>query len=121
MSVVSAPATAPAAGPAPDRPRRLAGWRRIAVGAAILIVIMSAIRTITGAGDLTSSGTVNPFWGRWAGRVMAHPWLAAFVCVGIWELDGSDASTHHAGQSLGGHGCGQPLLNVDDEQRCAAC
>lgn len=32
---------------------------------------------------LTSSGTVNPFWGRWAGRVMARPWLAAFVCVGI--------------------------------------
>lgn len=32
---------------------------------------------------LTSSGTVNPFWGRWAGRVMAHPWLAAFVCIGV--------------------------------------
>ncbi len=32
---------------------------------------------------LTSSGTVNPFWGRWAGRVMGRPWLAAFVCVGI--------------------------------------
>ena len=59
MSVVSAPATAPAAGPAPDRPRRLAGWRRIAVGAAVLIVIMSAIRTVTGAGDLTSSGTIG--------------------------------------------------------------
>jgi RND superfamily putative drug exporter len=32
---------------------------------------------------LTSSGKISPFWGIWAGRVMARPWLATFACVGL--------------------------------------
>jgi putative drug exporter of the RND superfamily len=31
----------------------------------------------------TSSGSINPFWGRWATRVMAQPWLSSLVCAGI--------------------------------------
>ncbi len=54
MSVLSQAVAAPAVAPV----RRLAGWRRIAVGAGVLVVVMSAVRAITGAGDLTSSGTV---------------------------------------------------------------
>jgi simple sugar transport system permease protein len=37
----------------------LRGWQRIAVGAAVVIVLMSVVRVITGATDLTSSGTVS--------------------------------------------------------------
>lgn len=45
----------------PARPARraaLRGWRRIALGAALLVVLMSVIRAVTGANDLTSSGTI---------------------------------------------------------------
>ncbi len=32
---------------------------------------------------LTSSGKISPFWGIWAGRVMARPWLATFACASL--------------------------------------
>jgi simple sugar transport system permease protein len=40
------------------RPAWLRGWVRIAVGAGVLVVLMSVVRVVTGATDLTSSGTV---------------------------------------------------------------
>lgn len=45
----------------PGRPaarRRLTGWRRLAVGAGLLVLLLSVVRLVTGANDLTSSGTV---------------------------------------------------------------
>ncbi len=78
----------------------LAFVRSMGIGG-VLVVLVTVLTSITAvpalmallgervnsprrlAFKLTSSGTVNPFWGRWAGRVMAKPWLAAFVCVGI--------------------------------------
>ena len=35
---------------------------------------------------VTSSGTNNPFWGRWAERVMRRPWLSALLSVGLIVL-----------------------------------
>jgi simple sugar transport system permease protein len=37
----------------------LRGWRRIVVGAGLLVVILSVVRVVTGADGLTSSGTVG--------------------------------------------------------------
>jgi len=34
------------------------GWRRLLAGAGLLLVLMSVVRLVTGAGELTSSGTV---------------------------------------------------------------
>ncbi len=45
--------------PAPARRRILGGWRRVAVGAALLVVLLSVVRVITGANELTSAGTVG--------------------------------------------------------------
>ncbi|WP_272867782.1 MMPL family transporter [Allomeiothermus silvanus] len=30
-----------------------------------------------------SSGKINPFWGRWAGVVMRHPWMWLFLVAGL--------------------------------------
>jgi general nucleoside transport system permease protein len=40
------------------RPAWLTGWRRVLVGAGLLLVVLSVVRLVTGAGELTSSGTV---------------------------------------------------------------
>ena len=78
----------------------LAFVRSMGIGG-VLVVLVTVLTSITAvpalmallgervnsprrlAFKLTSSGTVNPFWGRWAGLVMARPWLAAFLCVGV--------------------------------------
>jgi putative drug exporter of the RND superfamily len=39
----------------------------------------------------TSSGAINPFWGRWATRVMARPWLSSLACAAIIILIGLPA------------------------------
>ncbi len=44
---------------APVRPRVLSRWWRVVLVAVLLVAAMSLIRTLTGAGDLTSSGTIG--------------------------------------------------------------
>jgi ABC-type uncharacterized transport system permease subunit len=50
--------TAPRPGAGPAGRPRLLGWRRIAVGTALIVLLLSVIRLLTGANELTSSGTV---------------------------------------------------------------
>lgn len=56
------------------------------------ITLLPAILTLLGervnsprrfSFKLTSSGTINPFWGRWASGVMQHPWLFALMVVAL--------------------------------------
>lgn len=56
------------------------------------ITLLPAILTLLGervnsprrlAFRLTSSGTVSPFWGKWAGAVMRRPWLYTFLVGGF--------------------------------------
>jgi len=60
--------------PAP-RLRRIGGWRGIALMAAVFVVLLSVVRTITGAEALTSAGTVGAA-------------LAAAVPIGMAGLGG---------------------------------
>ena len=53
-----APDAAPRPAAARLRPAWLRGRRRIVVGAGVLVVLLSIVRAVTGATDLTSSGTV---------------------------------------------------------------
>jgi RND superfamily putative drug exporter len=56
------------------------------------ITLLPAILTLLGervnsprrlAFKPVSSGKVSPFWGRWAGTVMQHPWLWLFTVAGL--------------------------------------